>query len=94
VATPCDGFHPQTIPEATEEGHLPKFRSPRGDEDIGFDALKNLKKGWDFCRVMLAIGIQSDDHLIVLLEDILESCPKGSTLSKIEGMLQELSSMF
>jgi len=87
MAKPCDCLDPQTIPETAEEGHLPKSRGPRGDEDIGFDVLKNLEQKRDLCGIMLTIGIQSDDDLIVPSEDRLEPRPKGGTLSKIEGML-------
>jgi hypothetical protein len=94
MAKPCDRLHSQTIPEATEEGHFPKFCSPRGNENIGFDTLKNLEKEWDLRRIMLTIGIQSDDDLIILLEDVLEPCLEGSPFPKINGMFQELSSIF
>jgi hypothetical protein len=94
VAKPCNGLHSQTIPEAAKESHLPKLCRPGGDKDIGFDATKNFEKERDFCGIMLAVGIQSDDHLIVFLEDILESRPKGSSLSEITGVLQELDSIF
>jgi hypothetical protein len=94
MAKPCDGLDPQTIPEPTEESHLPEFCRPRGNEDIGFDVLKNLEQKRDLCGIMLTIGIQSDDHLIVPLEDRLEPRPKSGTLSKIAGMLQELNAMF
>jgi hypothetical protein len=94
MAKPCDCLDPQTIPETTEEGHLLKSRSPRGDEDIGSDVLKNLEQKRDLCGIVLTIGIQSDDHLIILLEDRLEPRPKGSTLSVIKGMPQELNFMF
>jgi hypothetical protein len=94
MAKPGDCLYPQTIPEATEEGHPPKFCSPRSNEDIGFDVLKNLEQKRDFCGIMLPIGIQSDDDPIVLSEDRLEPRPKGGALSKIKGMFQELNSMF
>jgi hypothetical protein len=48
MAKSCDRLHPQTIPEAAQEGHLPKFCSPRGNEDIGFDVLKDPEKEWNF----------------------------------------------
>jgi hypothetical protein len=94
MAKPCNRLYPQTIPEATQESHPPKFRGPRGNEDIGFDALKNLEKEWDFGRIVLTIGIQRDDDLIIFLEDVFEPRPEGNTLSKIKGMFQELSSIF
>jgi len=94
MAKPCDSLYTQTIPEATEKGHLPEFCGPRGDEDIGLDVLKNVEQEWDFYRIMLTVGIQSGDHLIVFSEDPLEPRPKGGTLSKIKRMFQELNSMF
>jgi hypothetical protein len=89
MAKPCDRLHSQTIPESTEKGHFPKFFSPRGDKNIRLNPLKNLEEGWDFRRIMLTIGIESDDYLIIFLEDELEPCPEGSTLPKIKGMFQE-----
>jgi hypothetical protein len=93
VAKPCNRLDPQAIPEATEEGHLREFCGPRGDEDIGFDVLKNIEQEWDVRGIMLSVGIQSDDPLIVSLEDPLEPRPKGGPLSKVKGMFQELNSM-
>jgi hypothetical protein len=94
MAKPCDSLDPQAIPEATEEGHLPEFRGPGGDEEIGLDVFKNLEQERDFRRIMLPIGIERDDHLIVLSEDPLEPGPKGCTLSKIERMFEEFHAMF
>jgi hypothetical protein len=94
MAKPCDSLYPQAIPEAAEEGHLPEFCGPGGDEEIGLDVLKNLEQGRDFCGIMLPIGIQCDDHLIVLSEDPLEPSPKGRTLSKIKRMFEKLHAMF
>jgi hypothetical protein len=90
MAKPCNCLYSQAIPEATEEGHLPEFCRPGGNEDIGLDVLKNPEQKWDVVRIMLTIGIQSDDHLIVLAEDPLEPRPKGGPLSKVKGMFQEL----
>jgi hypothetical protein len=94
MAKPCNCPYSQAIPEAAKEGHLPEFCGPRGDEDIGLDALKNPEQEWDVRRIMLTIGIQSDDHLIVLAEDRLKPRPQGGTLSEIKGMSQELDSVF
>jgi hypothetical protein len=93
VAKPCNCLYSQAIPEATEEGHLPEFCGPGGDEDIGLDVLKNVEQEWDVGRIMLTVGIQSDDHLIVLAEDRFKPRPKGGPLSKIKGMFQELNSV-
>jgi len=86
-------FGSQAIPESAEKGHPSKFASPGGDEDIGLNASKYPEKGWDLQRIMLTIGIQSDDHLIALLEDISKPCPEGSPFSKIIGMFQKMNSM-
>jgi hypothetical protein len=92
MAKSGNGLHSQTIPEATEESHPSEFSSPGGNEDIGLDALKYPEKERNLGGIMLTIGIEGDDHLIILLEDILEPCPEGSTFSKIEGMFQNMDS--
>jgi hypothetical protein len=93
MAEPCDRPDPQAIPEATEEGHLSEFRGPGGDEDIGLDLLKNVEQEWQIGRIMLTVGIQRDDHLIVLPEDRFKSRPEGGPLAEVKGMFQEFNSM-
>jgi hypothetical protein len=83
MAKPCNCLYSQAIPEATEEGHLPEFCGPGGNEEIGLDVLKNPEQEWDVVRIMLTIGIQRDNHWIVFAKDPLEPCPKGSPLSKV-----------
>jgi hypothetical protein len=94
VAETSHGLSPQPIPETTEEGHLGKFCSSGGNEDIGLDASKYLEKRWNLRWVMLGIGIKSDDHLIVFLEGILESLPESCSLSEVRGVFQEMGSVF
>jgi hypothetical protein len=93
MAKSGNGLSPQAIPESAKESHPSEFSRPGGNEDIGLDALKYPEKKRNLRGVMLTIGIEGDDHVIVLLEEISEPRPEGSTFSKIMGMFQEMYSM-
>ena len=66
---------------------MSKFDGPGADEDIRLDPLKYSEKGWNLRGGMLTIGVKGDDQLIFLLKNVLKSCPEGSPLSKIRGMV-------
>jgi len=83
MAEPSHCPSPQAIPETTEEGHLFKLYGSGRDENIRFNGLKYSEKEGNLRRIMLTVGIESDGHLVVLLKDMLESCPEGSALSKV-----------